>query len=850
MPLSAEELEALDADISGAVDPNAMLAKDNLVQAADGNPDQYAADLKLGQETGYTPEMAGRNRPQLEKLKYLDELDLKALDAAPATQEWVKNPQNAKVAYDDLQTLIAFERESNREWYDISDRAFEGLGDSMMIGMGKSADEAAILVLNEMKREGFTGWGDLTESPAGMMAKLRDTIQMGIEGEDATKAWNDEIDRKIESHKQNLGFAEEMVAELTPEGLTVLEEGLRGGVQMVADMAPGMAVTIGTRGKINMTLPYLTGKTYLSSYGSGIMGGLEHDTAKTYATIDAALEYATERIPTKRLEGLVGELGGTGVKSSIKRWLVGEATGEQIATATQSLNAYAFDLDEQLAAAKDWGEVVEIQGRRQAVTFISTLTGGGGIAGSIKTIDYLANRERRAMGKVLEKTNKIRGSGVEQDRLDSLIHLAQSAKTNERAADQFADFMNTAAPDQTVYMGAEAVDLLSDPPQYLLDQIDGSGGNVAMPLSDFLRDFANDETSLELVRPHIKTKETLSTQAELEEDADSDYIKTLLAKANEATETKTAADAIYEKITRQLVATGRQSAATARQSATLIPAQVTTQYEYLKSIGYKKEDGSEVTLEELFADFGLEVVGPEVDVQAEFMTQEEASELDQAVAKGLPVDKISRETRAVEQGFDIEQTMYHGTQQKFDAFDNTKGLDGAHFFTGSEAHAATFGEVSPYYLKLQNPLEITQDDLEAAWDAAHPEAFDAQGEFRDDFDTDTLPRDFVADFLEQARQAGNDGLVIRGMADVNLQEDVFIPLDESQIRSTNAAFDPDFSASPRVLAQQNLGTIELTETRVDAAGNVFEVVENAGALWDAQQDRLKSIDQLRNCVRG
>jgi len=254
---------------------------------------------------------------------------------------------------------------------------------------------------------------------------------------EAYQLWQEGIREEIEGHKQNLEFAESEIARLTPQGLTVMEEGLRGGLQMVADMAPGLAISVATRGKFNPTLGYLTGKTYLASYGSAIVAGKDHDTAMTYAGIDAAIEYATERLPTKRLEQLVGEVGGTGIKSSIKKWLVGEALGEQAATLGQSLNAYAFELDEELAGATDMYEAFEIQGRRQAVTFISTLVGGGGMAGTLKGVDYLANRERRAMAKVLEKTSKFRGSEAEQERLDTLIHLAQSSKTSERSKEMF-----------------------------------------------------------------------------------------------------------------------------------------------------------------------------------------------------------------------------------------------------------------------------------------------------------------------------------------------------------------------------------------------------------------------------
>jgi hypothetical protein len=55
---------------------------------------------------------------------------------------------------------------------------------------------------------------------------------------------------------------------------------------------------------------------------------------------------------------------------------------------------------------------------------------------------------------------------------------------------------------------------------------------------------------------------------------------------------------------------------------------------------------------------------------------------------------------------------------------------------------------------------------------------------------------------------------------------------------------------PRVLAQQNLSTIELVEDRVDAAGNALTITENAEVLWQEQQTRKENINQLRNCLRA
>jgi hypothetical protein len=58
------------------------------------------------------------------------------------------------------------------------------------------------------------------------------------------------------------------------------------------------------------------------------------------------------------------------------------------------------------------------------------------------------------------------------------------------------------------------------------------------------------------------------------------------------------------------------------------------------------------------------------------------------------------------------------------------------------------------------------------------------------------------------------------------------------------------SAAPRVLSQQNLSNIELVEDRIDPAGNVLTITQNAGMLWKDQQARSRNIDKLRSCLRA
>jgi hypothetical protein len=1005
MALSAEELELLDGDISDAVDPalarTQAVTNGNLVRAAEGNPDQYAEDRKLGQETGVSTDIASRNRPQLEKLKYLDELELQALDETPVVQEWLKDDENSKIAYDDVAVLQKFERENSRTWWEAGEKAFENFGKTSMLGVGKAWDSIALAFLNEAK------YGEGPGSVASM-ERMDERMDLTAEQRAKRQIWKDEAaanrEKLIGERRLSIAAAEKEIGRLTPKGMTVMEESIRGGMQMAVDAGPGMLVSAITRGRINPTLGLLSAKVFGDSYGTAIEEGMTHEEAKRYAAIDTAIEIVTERLPMKRLEKVVGDLGGATPRSWAKKFMLEELTGEQLATAGQTLNSYMHDLDEELANAKGWEEILDIQGRRQAVTLFSTMIGGGSMAGTVKTVDYLASREQRAMSKLMKDTNKRRGSEFDQKRLDGLISLSQASKTNERAADMFEDLVNKMDPDQQIYIDAEAVDLLDNPPEFLTEQLkDGSGGTVAMPLSQFLKEIAGDEAALEIVRPFIKTNESHQNQTEAEQEDDSEYIKAILAKAAETQETKTAADKIYEQVTEQLVATGQLSTASARQAATLVPSQVTVQYEHLKSIGYKNEDGSEVTLEQVFADIGLEIVGPETDVAADFMTQEaevvaedtvtledgrtyekqktdpdhtmvlvdrdlleemwvdkigpgpeyvnqisnrmeqyqeftkrndtgtftkpdgtviqvpkENVQVGNAYVRGpepgyngyisfgdgrhraramleqglkkipismdaesiaaleaivanragqgaeLPMDQESREKRARLQGYDTSQVLYHGTGagRTFDEFSTGRSM--MVFFTPNQAYAADYGETEGYYIRPGKQFDMYNNPEHAAMAI---KMFNDKGGWRDAVELNgaDLGRtdynynpelDLQWEMLDEPETDILSDLANMGYTSFVFQERPGIPavgvLDPKDIRSVDAAFNPapEQVASPRVLAQQNLSNIELVEDRIDPAGNILTITEDAGVLWNEQQARQKSIENLRKCLRA
>ena len=506
-----------------------------------------------------------------------------------------------------------------------------------MIGSAKGVESVKVAFAEEQKRVAdlMSGYGDidLIESakdlpsltPGGAAAKLvtktlglteeeekekKDKITLSFAREELMQRYQQDIERA----KSRISTAEDLVKAFTPRDMGLLEQGLRGGIQMTAEMAAPLAITMGTKGKINPMLPFITTKVAADSYGTAVNKGLSHEESLQYAVEQAAIEYVTERAPTKLLEKMGADIGGKGFKKKLRDWMVREFLGEQAATAGQTLSTWAHGLDEEIEKAKSWEEVLELQMNRQIVTGIATAVGGGSIAGGLGGLNYLAGRGDAANQAALKASVNRLESEESQSWLDDFISLSQSSKTNERSDEQFEEFVKTLDSEAQVYLSADIAGELEGAPQYIIDQLDGSGVDVSIPLTQFIADFIKDEARLNYVRPYIKIREDLQTQSEIGQD--SDQVKTLLEKAEKDQAAKTEADQIYEKVKDQLVKTRRQGEQTAKLSAELIPAAIVAKQAELKSRGI------EVGISELYEDVGLKIIGPGQELDKDFLTQE------------------------------------------------------------------------------------------------------------------------------------------------------------------------------------------------------------------------------------
>ncbi len=143
----------------------------------------------------------------------------------------------------------------------------------------------------------------------------------------------------------------------------------------------------------------------------------------------------------------------------------------------------------------------------------------------------------------------------------------------------------------------------------------------------------------------------------------------------------------------------------------------------------------------------------------ESLASQEREENEAAEAKGLPMDQASRYARAEEMGFDTSQVWYHGTQADFDAFKASNGRFGKGVYLDKSPERAS-GYAS-------NKLR--------------------KGKFGRFVETDGSGANVIPVFVK------------RGAAQVYLGQQAMVS-DPSAIRSINAAFDPDYSASADLLA--------------------------------------------------
>lgn len=173
-----------------------------------------------------------------------------------------------------------------------------------------------------------------------------------------------------------------------------------------------------------------------------------------------------------------------------------------------------------------------------------------------------------------------------------------------------------------------------------------------------------------------------------------------------------------------------------------------------------------------------------------------------AKAKGLDMSKPARFRRARTMGFKTDQPWYHGTSDDIKAFslDKTQTRDSG--FIGRGVYLTSSPDIAKYYANMATPTE-RQDDgtfaepnlIPVFISANNPKRYtlaEKQSMAKKVRENPAYAQELTSDLMSQGFDSAE-------VVDVNGDVVERVVFNPSQIRSVNAAFDPDYKEKPDLL---------------------------------------------------
>ena len=837
MPLDKEQL----ARLAEHRDQTERAQLQEVLTYAEHSPDAATNrnNERLANESGYPYEVVARNPQEVEGKLNLTRFDpQKMLREAPATARWIQQGNNAPLTKDNFEVMQALEKSSRAT-------------PSLLPNTGRLINERVDQFLGNLVEFAGTVEDDFTKI-VNRLGIPQPSIMFGPDGMSFQWDIGDEVAageaesglRQLGRWKSNLesGYVpnftwENFKGEMTPKNLAgyMIEQGLPSVVEMGAAL---------------VSIPaFIAANTQrLAEERVGVEGkGRDVDITDLAKTMPAAVASSLlERFSGKGSLGLLtNSRRATGLRTGLQE--VGRAGAVEFAT------EFAQEHIEYIAERFGVGEMSLMEGAERGLAAgIVGFGMGGTLRGASVLAEVATNRSERNVTRELN-------SSFGQSQLDRTIASIQGNTLLQESPEKMGEFLRAIGEDDIIYVTPEGVESAIEAglpvPQHMRDQL-GSGQDIAVPLDKFGLDVVASEELLTSLRPHMKRDPDHLTQSEIQ-SRDGTDVAAMIARAQEHRDVLTQAETIHQQITDQLVATGRMSPQSAKYSAQLIPAYVTTKVAELKARGI------EVSVEQIYKDmnFRVERLNRESSVDGKILQQAndagyEGNDRGEAEEWVLATKKFgaegmtpeARKARAQEQGFDTDTVYYHGSQADITGFKLDAKKIGRRFIfvTGDPSLAGSFATqtdkmsadrtdtVYPLYVKAENSFDF-DDEADVALVLSLLDGDTLVEDRRDSFNRVTTTEEALRDgswsLIESdvvqiaIRDAGFDSFFVKELDRKNLAV-----LDPSQIRSVNAAFDPDFSNSPNILYQSTAPIPATPEEKLEAqrdALGFYSAVEQA-----------------------
>ena len=341
---------------------------------------------------------------------------------------------------------------------------------------------------------------------------------------------------------------------LKPEATTTLGKGAVSGVMSLAQNLPTLGAAIVTRNP-NLALSAMTGMTFGQTYGEDTDKGINTPSATVHAAANAAVEYGTEGWSMGKLFGDLN--AGSSLLKTMLHQVVPELAGEQAATALQGLTDWTVQHPDK--PVKDY---LDTMPEAAAETLVATVVGMGGNAALLKTIDTVQNVSNLDLGKA-------KNSGNTFLNLEQLKQLLAASKVHKRDPGLMHDFIEQATETSDVknlYIDAQTLmqsgvgDKLAEVLPDVAEQLPAalvSGGEIKIPIADYLTHIANTELDTNL-SDHLRIEGEDYTRATAKDyiDNHTEELNTQLNKALEEHQIddafKTSTDSVKSLIKSQL----------------------------------------------------------------------------------------------------------------------------------------------------------------------------------------------------------------------------------------------------------------------------------------------------------
>lgn len=465
---------SLDDSAAAVVADQRTAVRASLYTSLLQNPDMAARAQQLGKRTGLPADVVQRNLPEVERNAQLDDFD-RLLQGSPTLAQWVAEQGNAAVAHDDLENMGAIER------------ALRNTGNAAVSGLQSAS-------------AGVVG---LVQAPVDFAAPFLDPLAGTILPENPLRrvaAGVAEYRRSIQSQADaNM-----------PRGDGNIESGFYSGIASLSRNVAALPLAFAPGGQ-GAALGAMVAPVAGQEFGTARDKGLGVVPALTYGASQAAIEYATEKLPLSRLIGDVK--AGTPFVQTLLRQAALEIPGEQLATVLQDLNEWAV-----INPDKPFADYLKERPSAAAQTLVATIVGTGGQVSVIKGAEKLADIA----------TGKAQRAEQRAAALDQLNQLAAASKVAARSPESFASFIAAATENadvQTVFIDAQAllqsgvaeqVAAVSPSVAAQLQTAAQTGGQITIPVTEYATAIAPTQYAQSLL-DHLKTEPDGFSRAEAQQ---------------------------------------------------------------------------------------------------------------------------------------------------------------------------------------------------------------------------------------------------------------------------------------------------------------------------------------------